>query len=91
MPPAKRKPPVAKRPPVEQKPDPKPDAYGAWERAIRALAQKTGENWRDLYEEWNERAAARTYLGNFSVEEAEALAFDDVRDAHHRPAPQEAA
>lgn len=36
-------------------------------------------SYEDIYELWEERAAIREYLGGFTKEEAEQLAWQDVR------------
>jgi len=43
------------------------------------LAAETGQARARIAEEWGERAAIRQYLGNLTIVEAEARAFDDVR------------
>jgi hypothetical protein len=68
----------AAKPAPTQQPDPKSDLYGHYERAIRELAAKVGLPWRDLYDEFGERAAIREWDGWASRDESEALAFQDV-------------
>jgi len=47
--------------------------------AFDKLAAETGQTRACVMEEWGERAAIRQYLGNLTIVEAEARAFDDVR------------
>lgn len=41
-------------------------------------------NYDEIRELWEERAAIREYLGGYSREEAEQLAWQDVRDINAR-------
>lgn len=45
------------------------------------LARSHGRDPAAVIEEWGERAAAREYLGEFSRDEAEMLAFNDVAES----------
>jgi len=59
--------------------EPRWDTDGRWAEACGELARSVGRDPGDVYEEHCERSAIRFYLGEFDTEEAERLAFEDVR------------
>jgi hypothetical protein len=69
----------ARRAPPGLTPAPDPDPGGNWARAIRKLAEEAKVNAEDLLDEWAERAAIKTYLGCIDLQQANAEAFELVR------------
>jgi hypothetical protein len=55
------------------------DRDGRWAEACASLALLVGVDAADLYEEHGERASVRHYLGELDIDEAERLAFEDIR------------
>lgn len=49
------------------------------------LAKRCHISLNDLLDDWDERAACRTYLGGYTLEEANELAFQDIEKQY---APQ---
>jgi len=70
----------ARKAPPGLTPPPDPDPGGVWERAIRKLAKDANVNAEDLLDEWAERAAVKQYLGLIDLQQANAEAFDLVRE-----------
>jgi hypothetical protein len=56
------------------------DRHSGYREACADLAEETGANVEHVYEEWQERAGTRLYLGEMEVEDAERLALEDVRE-----------
>lgn len=79
---------AAKRPTLEPPPD--RDPGGQWERAVRKLAADAGVNADVLVEEWDERAALRTWCGGMSLDDANHAAFEDVKSRLFPPKAQPA-
>lgn len=59
---------------------PRLDRHSGYREACADLADETGANVEYVYEEWQERAGTRLYLGEMEVEDAERLALEDVRE-----------
>lgn len=58
--------------------EPKWDSDGLYAEAAAERAKEWGVPFHEVYEEWAERSAVRAYLGEFSVDEAERLAWVDT-------------
>lgn len=69
-------------------PPPDRDPGGQWERAVRQLARDAGTDPDHLVEEFDERAAILTYLGEMDLHVANATAFEHVKARLFPPAPQ---
>lgn len=65
-----------KTPTLEPAPD--RDPFGTYERRLATIAKRTGMPLSDLMDIWDEMAASRTYLGMYSPEDSNELAFQDV-------------
>ncbi len=59
---------------------PKVDRHGCYREACAELAEETGGDVESIWEEFQERAGTRMYLGELEVEDAEMKALDDVRE-----------
>ncbi len=63
---------------------PKVDRHGAYRELCIELAEETGGDVESIWEEFQERAGTRMYLGELEIEDAEKLAMDDVRERFRR-------
>lgn len=60
--------------------EPKWDADGVYAELAAEKAQEWGVPFHEVYEEFSERSAIRRYLGEFSIDEAERLAWLDTAE-----------
>ena len=63
---------------------PKVDRHGVYRELIAELAEETGADVSSIWEEWQERAGTRLYLGELELEDAEQKALEDVRERYRR-------
>lgn len=56
------------------------DRDGSYFERCAELAESLGIEIQSVFEEWSERAAVRTYLGDLDVDAAESAAFEDVKE-----------
>jgi predicted metalloprotease len=59
---------------------PKVDRHGVYREACAELAEETGADVESIWEEFQERAGTRLYMGELELENAEMLALEDVRE-----------
>ncbi len=62
------------------------DQSGVYHEKCTELAQECGVEFLDVWEEFGDRAAVRTYLGEQELGEAERLAFEDTCSRFRRAA-----